>query len=240
MLSGSLQLAPRLIVFDLDGTLIDSRLDLANAVNSTLVQLDRTTLPEQEIAGFIGDGATALVERSLVATGGSEQALLQTAMPVFFRTYRRHETDHTYVYDGVLTALDQIRQQVPGILLGVLTNKPVCPSRRICEALGLAPFFFVNYGGDSFTTKKPEPEGLLAIMTEASQIAGAAITPEETVMVGDSDVDIRTARAAGTWCVGCTWGFAREALIAAQPDALAQSPIEWPSLLVRAALQRAI
>ena len=235
MLSRSLPQLPRLIVFDLDGTLIDSRLDLANAVNSTLMQLDRPTLPEPQIAGFIGDGATALVERSLEATGGSDQALLRTAMPVFFRTYRRHETDHTYAYDGVVAALEQIRRQIPGVLMAVLTNKPVRPSRRICDALGLAPFFFVNYGGDSFITKKPEPEGLLTILAEASKIAGAAIAPEETVMVGDSDVDVRTARAARTYCVGCAWGFAREALIAAEPDSLAASPAEWPALLVQAA-----
>jgi len=110
----------------------------------------------------------------------------------------------------------------------VLTNKPVHPSREICTALGLAPFFFQNYGGNSFPTKKPDPEGLHSLMAEA----GAA--PEQTVLIGDSEVDVRTARNAGIWCIGCTFGLAPQTLVNNQPDVLVDSPKDWTAALTPA------
>ncbi len=219
-----------LLVFDLDGTLIDSREDLATAVNATLLRFGRVSLPLDRIAGFIGDGASMLVDRALAATGGTSPALLQEAMPAFLRFYRRHLLDHTYVYDGVLAALHRISAAAPSLPMAILTNKPVMPSKRICEALGLSTFFFANYGGDSFATKKPDPLGLQWVMQEAAVLSGRAVLPEATVLIGDSDVDVRTARAAGARSLGCTYGLATKAMLAAAPDAVVASAAEWPAI----------
>ena len=121
--------------------------------------------------------------------------------------------------------------------MGVLTNKPVNPSRQICEALELAPFFFQNYGGNSFTTKKPDPEGLMALMREAEELlkersAGApSLQPAEVVMIGDSDVDVLTARRVGARAVGCMFGLAPHSLSAGPPDLLVHHSSEWPEAL---------
>jgi hypothetical protein len=109
--------------------------------------------------------------------------------------------------------------------MAVLTNKPVRPARDICAALGLAPYFMQIYGGNSFSTKKPNPEGLLALMAEA----GAE--PQETVLIGDSHVDVLTARNGGAWAIGCTFGLAPESLTANQPDVLVDSPADWTAAL---------
>jgi phosphoglycolate phosphatase len=109
--------------------------------------------------------------------------------------------------------------------MAVLTNKPVRPAQAICDALNLAPFFLHVYGGNSFSTKKPNPEGLVALMTEA----GAK--PEETVMIGDSEVDVATARNAGTWSIGCTFGLSPQSLVSSPPDVLVDSPAEWTAAL---------
>ena len=225
------RLPARLLVFDLDGTLIDSRRDLANAVNQTLAYLSRPPLSPERIAGYIGDGATALVERSLAASGGCEARLLSRAMPFFLGYYREHKLDFTFVYDGVLTGLSAMRERAPRLPMAVLTNKPVGPSCDICDALGLTPFFFAIYGGDSFPSKKPHPEGLRHLIERASSMLGATIRAEEVVLVGDSGVDVATARAAGARSLGCSYGFAPAALTAASPDALVGTPQDWLSAL---------
>ncbi len=121
--------------------------------------------------------------------------------------------------------------------MAVLTNKPVNPSRQICEALGLSPFFFQNYGGNSFTTKKPDPEGMLTLMGEADELlrrdgrAAPPVAPEEVVMVGDSDVDVLTARRVGARAVGCLFGLAPHSLEAVPPDHVVQHASEWPEAL---------
>ena len=117
--------------------------------------------------------------------------------------------------------------------MAVLTNKPVRPSRDICAHFGLDRYFFQNYGGNSFHTKKPDPTGLLALMAEASALHAEAVPigPGETVMIGDSDVDVLTARNCGAWAIGCTYGLAPHSLAAARPDALAGAPAEWPETL---------
>ena len=220
-----------LLVFDLDGTLIDSRDDLATAVNAMLSRFGRQPLDVAVIGGFIGDGASMLVNRALEATGGTSAALPADAMAAFLQFYRRHMLDHTYVYAGVLDALGEIRRLVPEMPMAVLTNKPVGPSGRICEALGLRRFFFANYGGDSFATKKPSAEGLLTVVKEASALLGAEVLPGQTVMVGDSDVDVFTARAAGALSLGCRYGLAVDAMLAAGPDATVGHASEWLSVL---------
>jgi len=228
-----LDATPRLLVFDLDGTLIDSRQDLCNSVNATLAHLARPALPDAVIASYIGDGASMLIRRALGDPDHVEDALLDGALEFFLTYYRAHKLDYTYVYDGVFAALTTIRHAHPHLPMAVLTNKPVHPSRDICAHFGLERFFFQNYGGNSFHTKKPNPHGLLKLIAEANALHPLQhpITSTDTVMIGDSDVDILTAKNAGARSVGCTFGLAPHSLAAAQPDHTVDSPDEWPGVL---------
>jgi phosphoglycolate phosphatase len=227
----------RLLVFDLDGTLIDSRVDLSNSINAMLAHLGKPQLPAAVIAGYIGDGVTMLVRRALGDPEGDvhDQEYVEAALTFFLDFYRIHKLDFTYVYPGVIESLEAIRRAHPSLPMAVLTNKPVRPSRDICAHFGLDRFFFQNYGGNSFHTKKPDPAGLLALIAEASALShresAPPITPAETVMIGDSDVDILTARNCGARSIGCTFGLAPHSLAAAQPDALSHSPADWPQVL---------
>jgi phosphoglycolate phosphatase len=219
----------KLLVFDLDGTLIDSRIDLANSVNAMLKQFGRPELPMEVIASYVGDGAPTLVRRAL--GDPDDERFFADALNYFLGWYREHKLDYTHVYDGIpemLAAVQFHRDSDSGSsqrTLAVLTNKPVNPSRSIVQALQLSNFFFQVYGGNSFPTKKPDPVGLRSLMDET----GA--TPEETVMVGDSDIDILTARNAGTWNVGVQYGFAPHTLDAAPPDVLVATPQELAQAL---------
>lgn len=206
----------KLIVFDLDGTLIDSRKDLCNSINAMLAQFHRQPLPEEIIAEYIGDGAGMLVRRAL--GDPADETLVSSALESFLDYYREHKLDYTYVYPGVFESLEVLRA---GRKMAVLTNKPVNPAKVICEALGLAPYFFEIYGGNSFATKKPDPEGLAALIRQAG------VAPAETVMVGDSDVDILTARRAGTWAIGCRYGLSSHTVESIPSDFLSDSPADW-------------
>ncbi len=224
---------PKLLVFDLDGTLIDSRVDLCNSINAMLEHLGKPHLPEAVIASYIGDGASMLVRRALGDPEGDshDEQYVAAAHSFFLDYYRVHKLDYTYVYPGVMEALASIREHSPSLPMAVLTNKPVAPSRVICSHFGFDRYFFQNYGGNSFHTKKPDPHGLLALIAEASALAGSTIHAAETVMIGDSDVDIMTARNCGAQSVGCTFGLAPHTLAAAQPDQLANSPADWPACI---------
>ncbi len=228
-------MVPRLLVFDLDGTLIDSQIDLSNSVNAMLAHLGKPELPHAVIAGYIGDGASMLVRRALGDPEGDvhDVEYVEAALGYFLDYYRDHKLDFTYVYDGVFEALDEIRADYPAVTMAVLTNKPVRPSRDICEHFTLDRYFFQNYGGNSFHTKKPDPTGLLALMDEASalELGSARILPGETVMIGDSDVDILTARNCGARSIGCTYGLAPERLAAAAPDVVSHTPKGWAEAL---------
>jgi phosphoglycolate phosphatase len=222
----------RLLVFDLDGTLIDSRKDLANSVNAMLKHIGSRQLPEDVIASYIGDGAGMLVRRAL--GDPTDEGLVESALRYFLDYYREHKLDFTRLYPGVIESLEALRMGVDGRQrqMAVLTNKPIGPSQAICDALGLSPYLFRVYGGNSFSTKKPDPQGLNALLREA----GA--DPFETVMIGDSDVDILTARSAGAWAVGCRFGLAPRTLDAAEPDCLVDSPYDWPEALDAAKIEQ--
>ncbi len=215
----------KLLIFDLDGTLIDSRQDLANSVNAMLRHFSRPELPGDVIASYIGNGAPMLVRRSL--GDPDDESFVQDAILYFMAWYREHKLDHTYVYEGIIESLDAICQSRNGrpVKMAVLSNKPVGPSRAIVDALGLGKYFFQVYGGNSFHTKKPDPAGAQALLEEAGT------KPEETIIIGDSDVDVLTARNAGIYSVGVTYGLAPHTLEDALPDVLIDKPHELATLL---------
>jgi phosphoglycolate phosphatase len=211
----------KLVIFDLDGTLIDSRLDLVHSVNAALRHIGRTELPDDVIASYVGDGAPILIQRAL---GGEtvDEAIVRQGLQFFLSYYREHKLDHTTVYAGVKEALESVQSASNGVprQMAVLTNKPVVPSRAIVDALSLGPFFTQIYGGNSFATKKPDPEGALKLLEEA------AVRPQEAAIVGDSHVDVETGRNAGLWTVGVSYGFAPHTLEAHPPDVLVDTPQE--------------
>jgi phosphoglycolate phosphatase len=214
----------RAVIFDLDGTLIDSRLDLVHSVNAALRHIGRDELPQDVIASYVGDGAPILIQRALAGGLGGppiDEALVQQGLEFFLKYYREHKLDHTKVYAGIREMLEAVRGAGgSGRKLAVLSNKPVVPSRAIVEALGLGGFFAQVYGGNSFATKKPDPEGARKLLEEL----GAR--PEEAVMVGDSHVDIRTGANAGMFTVGVMYGFAPHTLEECAPDVMIDAPGE--------------
>jgi phosphoglycolate phosphatase len=225
----------KLLVFDLDGTLIDSAQDLCNSVNAALGQFGRGPLPDPAIAGFVGNGAPLLMRRSLAMAGGIapeqvDEGLMQEAYAFFLQYYREHKLDFTYAYEGVLEALAALKDlhDAPGgtpRTMAVLTNKPVRPARGICAGLGMADYFLHIYGGDSFAVKKPDPLGLRTLMEET----GAG--PEQTVMIGDSQVDVETARNAGAWSILCKFGFGPQTRMDTRPDILVDRASDWTAAL---------
>ena len=185
----------RALIFDLDGTLIDSKEDLIRSVNAMLLELGREELAAETISGYIGHGAPKLVARALGEE--STEAEQQRALQFFLSYYEQHKMDTTCAYPGVAETLEKLAH-VP---MAVLTNKPVRISVRILDAIGLSKYFRSIYGGNSFETKKPDPLGARTILREL----GAG--PHETLLVGDSEVDVQTARNAGTLAAAVNYGF---------------------------------
>ena len=195
------------LLFDLDGTLIDSQRDIANAVHELQRRYDREPSPDAEVARFIGDGVAALVERAIGERPAPE---LAEAVAFFKAHYRAHALDHTYVYPGVYDTLAALSDKK----LAVVTNKPVRISRHILTRLGLIRFFPVVIGGDSVQKKKPHPEGLLAALEQLGMRR-----PERALMVGDSAQDVLAARAAGMRSCGIESNIGDPALMRrARPD----------------------
>jgi len=203
-------LAIDLIIFDLDGTLADTKLDLANAVNATRAEFGLPPLPNEEVYSYVGNGAPVLIRRALGPQFSEEE--IQRGLESFFTRYREHMLDHTRLYPGVAESLDRL--SADGVKMAILTNKPVRFSQDIVQGLGIADHFFRVYGGNSFATKKPDPEGVHALLAEAG------VPKENALMVGDSAVDVQTARNAGIAVCGVTYGFQPETLAAEPPDIL--------------------
>jgi phosphoglycolate phosphatase len=199
-----------LLIFDLDGTLIDSRLDLANAVNATRAHMGMAALSNERVYSYVGNGAPVLVRRSL--GDRATEAEVQEALEYFLEYYREHDLDYTTLYPGVRESLDRLR--AADKKMAVLTNKPVRMSRNIVNGLGVGGHFFQVYGGNSFEFKKPHAMGVEALIEEAGG------SREATMMVGDSSVDVETARNAGIRCCGVTYGFQPESLRNPAPDLL--------------------
>lgn len=204
----------RLWVFDLDGTLIDSRYDLVAAVNATLAHLKLPELPEDVIVSYVGDGAEDLIRRSLETAGMPGPEIrngFAGTMRWFLDYYGEHCLDRTVPYPGALELLDALA--VRGLPLAVLTNKPEKPTLTILEHLGLRSLFRAVIPGDGPLGKKPDPAGLAYILKDVNAL------PQESVLVGDSLQDLQTARAAGTSFLAFLGGLGDAgAISAAAPD----------------------
>ncbi len=198
-MGGGRAVTARLAVFDLDGTLVDSREDLYLGVAHALSELGLPPRTREEVVSYVGDGAVALVGRAIAP----REHLLEPALALWREHYAHHLLDHTRLYPGIAAVLGSAR--VP---LAVHTNKPGSMARRILDGLGVLSRFTVVVGGDE-GPRKPDPAGLLGIA------ARAGVPASETVLVGDSLVDLATAASAGVRFVPVTWGFVPAATLAA-------------------------
>jgi phosphoglycolate phosphatase len=212
----------KLVIFDLDGTLIDSRLDLIHSVNAMLRHFNRPELPGEVVASYVGDGAPMLVRRAL--GDPDDEKSFKQALEFFLLYYREHKLDNTHPYEGIAEALRQIQANGARRQMAVLSNKPVIPSRDIVNSLGLGNLFIRVYGGNSFETKKPDPLGVNTLLKETATRA------ENALIVGDSSIDILTGRNAGIATCGVTYGFAPHTLCEVTPDVTVNSPQELQQL----------
>jgi len=211
-----------LLIFDLDGTLIDSQLDLAHSVNATLGYMGMPPIPHELVASYVGNGAPVLMRRALGPDATEEQ--VAQALDFFIRYYAEHCLDNTALYPGVKDALDALHSN-DDVRMAVLTNKPVRISNHILGGLSCGEHFFRVYGGNSFQRKKPDPIGIEALLSESG------LARESAVMVGDSAVDIRTARNANIRACGVSYGFQPETFTAEPPDFIIDDLRQLPAML---------
>jgi phosphoglycolate phosphatase len=196
------------LIFDLDGTLVDSKKDLTASVNHVRQKFSLPDLTEEEIAGFIGNGALTLIRRVLGASASEDS--VQSGLQLFLSYYRAHMLDQTTLYPGIRETLDRLQD----CKLAVLTNKPVHFSCAMLDGLGIYRYFAAVYGGNSFDRKKPDPVGVFQILSDTKGHR------EKTWMIGDSAVDVATGRNAGVTTCGVTWGYATDTFKDAPPDFL--------------------
>ena len=199
------------LIFDLDGTLVDSKKDLTASVNYIRKRFDLPVLTEEEIARFIGNGALMLIRRALDTEATEDN--VQAGLQMFLSYYRAHMLDSSVLYPGVRETLDRLSD----CKLAVLTNKPVHFSCAMLDGLGIYRHFVAVYGGNSFDHKKPDPVGIYQILSDTKG------QREKTWMIGDSAVDVLTGRNAGVTTCGVTYGYATETFKDAQPDFLIES-----------------
>jgi phosphoglycolate phosphatase len=212
------------VAFDLDGTLIDSRADLTSAVNHVMRTLGRPEIPPETLYRYVGNGARVLVERAL---GPDHQHHVEAGVAHFMAYYGAHLLDATRPYPGMVEALGALATR--GVHMSVLTNKPAVLSRAILDGLELTSRFVDIIGGDSLPTRKPDPAGLLRLA------ARTRTSRDRLLLVGDSRVDVDTARNGQVAFCGVAWGLAPDALIAAAAEHLIQHPAELIPLIERGA-----
>lgn len=217
---------PRLIAFDLDGTLVDSRQDLADAANALILERGGAPLPADAIARMVGEGAAVLVDRALAAAGLTVD---EACVARFLTLYDERLLQHTRPYPGIVEALKRLSKAGH---LAVLTNKPIRPTRRLLEELDLSSFFEAVVGGDGPLPRKPDPASLRALMS------AYGARPDQTVLVGDSHIDYQTARNAGAHVCLAAYGFGYEQFPHERlptDAAVAQAPADIPALVLRLA-----
>lgn len=212
----------QLVVFDLDGTLIDSLDDIGNALNLTLATYGIAPMSRADIMAGVGDGVDDLLRAAI----GAHPIVLTEFRQRYRQFYHKHMNANGRLYDGVIACLDWIRNQ--SVALAVLTNKPEAPAKKLLSLFDIDFNFKVIAGPDTYGVHKPHPDGLRAIMAQCQAL------PECTVMVGDGDTDIKTGRAAGTRTIGVTYGYrSADTLAGLSPDALVDSMADVQRTLQR-------
>ncbi len=186
----------KFIIFDLDGTLIDSSGDIAWTANETLKEMGLETRSVDYIKDCIGWGVWPLMEKLLP---GASVEVINHGRDIFLKHYAGHLTVETVLYNGIYELLNRIKDEGKG--LGIVTNKPISLTEIIVSEVGIKDFFSIIFGGDSFENKKPHPEPILKVM------ASKALEPKDFVMVGDSKVDIEAGKGAGIETIGVAYGF---------------------------------
>jgi len=210
-----------LIIFDLDGTLIDSKKDIACAVNLTLQRMDVRPLPDETIYGYVGNGVRPLIEETLKKRGRAVE--IQVAIKHFQELYITHLLDTTVMFNGIPEILQNFRSRKK---MAVASNKPYRYIKKILDGLNMTRFFASVKGGDSVEMKKPAPDMLNVIMDETST------SKENSVFIGDSGIDIRTGKNAGVRTIGATYGFRSVGeIMENNPDALINSPYELEKII---------
>ncbi|MFT4650866.1 MAG: phosphoglycolate phosphatase [Flavobacteriales bacterium] len=214
------------VLIDLDGTLVDSVPDLANAIDQMMLQLAMPARGIDAVTQWIGNGADRLVKRALVNSmeGEPSEALLQKALPLFEVAYAANNGKHSYLYDGVEVGLNYLHQQ--GYRLGCVTNKPIAFTLPLLEAMGIADFFDVTIGGDQVERIKPDPQPLLMAAEELR------VDPKQAVMLGDSVSDVMAARAAGMPIICVSYGYNHgQDIRSHDPDAVIDSLAQLKTLI---------
>lgn len=204
----------KLIIFDLDGTLVYTLDDLVKAVQATQKYFNKPILSPEEIKGYIGKGMRYLVLKSLSIPESSP--LADKAVEYFRSYYAQHITDNSKLYPGIKEVIESLSRN--GKILTVLSNKPVELSRQLLNKLGISSFFEEIYGGGSFKYLKPHPEPIIKIMSIFS------IPPEKTILIGDSSIDTKTALDANIDCIGVLWGYTQKEHFNPQPSCFASKP----------------
>jgi phosphoglycolate phosphatase len=209
------------LIFDLDGTLVDTKADLAAATNYMLAALGLPQVALEQVTGYVGNGARVLVEKAL---GATNVHLVTRGFDLFMQYYSAHLLDQTRLYPGLGSVLEALHAD--GKILSVLTNKPEVPSRAILAGLKLESFFTAIIGGDTLPTKKPDPQGVRCLQRQTG------IALRDTLLIGDSSVDYETGAAAGVAVCGVTWGFGAEDLLVLAPSFLVDTPAQLQALIL--------
>ena len=184
----------KLIIFDLDGTLIDSKVDIANGVNFTLRELNLKEVPDELIYTYVGNGVEPLIRRAVESAGGNG---IGNALDIFRAYYLEHLLDNTVLYPNVIGVIEKLS----GIKKAVVSNKSERFVKKILSGLDIAKYFEIALGGDSLKNKKPHPDTINLVMERVG------ISPKKTLIVGDSAVDIECGKRAGTYTCGVTYGY---------------------------------
>lgn len=221
---------PRAVVFDLDGTLIDSGPDLARLLNKVLTECGRSEIDPVRVRGFVGDGVARLVERGFAATGAAGPEQCRTATERFLALYEAEPAALTRPYAGVAETLDRLRRE--GRRLAICTNKAERVTHAVLKALGIDGFFQAVIGGDTLPVRKPDPAPL------TTAIARLGLGREDAIMIGDNEHDAATAEAAGVPCVLVAYGYARVPLASLKTAATVERFDQIPAMLARLAAAR--
>lgn len=192
-------------IFDLDGTLTDTLDSMTYSVNETLKELHLETITREQCRRFVGDGARCLIERALMAAGDEDLRLIEEALQIYLRIFGENCTYKVRPYDGITELLDKLKKR--GIKLAVVSNKPHRQSVHVVQEIFGDGIFERVQGQCEEIRRKPSPDGVRLVLEQMN------VRAEEAIYIGDSDVDMKTGKAAGTFTVGVNWGFREEALL---------------------------